>query len=43
MSDARTENIDKVCNCRMPVFGDLNERATSLEAVGGGSEGNEIW
>ena len=32
--DAREANINVVGNWRMPVLGDLNERAISLEEVG---------
>ena len=38
MTDAREANINVVGNLRMPVLGDLNERAISLEEVGRGSE-----
>ena len=34
-------NINVVGNWRMPVLGDLNERAISLEEVG--EAVNEIW
>ena len=34
VADVREANINVVGNCRMPVLGDLNERATSLEEVG---------
>ena len=34
VADIRESNINVVGNWRMPVFGDLNERATSLEEVG---------
>ena len=34
VADVRESNIDVVGNWRMPVFGDLNERARSLEEVG---------
>ena len=34
MADDREANINVVCNWRMPVLGDLNERAISLEEVG---------
>ena len=33
-TDVRETNITVVGNWRMPVFGDLNERAISLEEVG---------
>ena len=32
--DVREDNINVVGNWRMPVLGDLNERAISLEEVG---------
>ena len=38
VADVREVNINLVGNWRMPVLGDLNERAISLEQVGGGSE-----
>ena len=34
VADAREANINVVGNWRMPVLGDLNERAISLEEVG---------
>ena len=34
MTDVREANINVVANWRMPVLGDLNERAISLEEVG---------
>ena len=34
MADVREANINVVGNFRMPLFGDLNERAISLEEVG---------
>ena len=34
MSDVKDANINVVGNWRMPVLGDLNERAISLEEVG---------
>ena len=34
MADVREANIDVVGNFRMPVLGDLNERAMSLDQVG---------
>ena len=34
VADVKEENIDVVGNWRMPVLGDLNERAISLEEVG---------
>ena len=34
VADDREANIDVVGNWRMPVLGDLNERAPSLEEVG---------
>ena len=34
VADVREPNINAVGNWRMPVFGDLNERAISLEEVG---------
>ena len=34
VADAREANINVVVNWRMPVLGDLNERAISLEEVG---------
>ena len=33
VADVRDANISVVCNYRMPVLGDLNERAISLEEV----------
>ena len=33
VADAREANMNVVCNWRMPVLGDLNERAISLEEV----------
>ena len=33
VEDVREANINVVGNCRMPVLGDLNERAISLEEV----------
>ena len=40
VADVKEGNINVVGNWRMPVLGDLNERAISLEEVG---ERNEIW
>ena len=34
VADDREANINVVCNWRMPMLGDLNERAISLEKVG---------
>ena len=34
VSDVRKANINVIGNWRMPVLGDLNERAISLEEVG---------
>ena len=34
VADVREANINVVGNWQVPVFGDLNERATSLEEVG---------
>ena len=34
MADVREANINVVGNRRMPVSGDLNDRAISLEEVG---------
>ena len=34
VADVREVNINVVRNCRMPVLGDLNEKAISLEEVG---------
>ena len=34
VAGVREENINVVGNWRMPVLGDLNERAISLEGVG---------
>ena len=42
MADVMGANINVVGNWWMPVLGDLNERAISLEEVGD-SEWNEIW
>ena len=33
VADVRKANINVVGNCRMPVLGDLNEKAISLEKV----------
>ena len=41
MADVTEVNINVVRNWRMPVLGDLKERAISLEEVG--EAVNEIW
>ena len=38
VAEVREANIKVVDNWRMPVLGDLNETAISLQEVGGGSE-----
>ena len=41
VADVREANINVIGNWRMPMLGDLNERAISLEEVG--EAVNEIW
>ena len=42
MEDVREANLNVVGDRRMPVFGELNERAMSIEEVWEAVKGNEI-